>query len=64
LFTSESGETMFTVAFAEAVFDVAARAGVLRARAASAPAEISSFFIVECPHWFKIRLPRPKSRHP
>src|SRR5262249_57823244 len=44
---SESGETMFTVAFAVAWF--AAVAGVVNARAASAPAEIRIFFIVNFP---------------
>src|SRR5512142_1492042 len=48
-FVSVSGETMFTVAVAEAWFDGAARAGVLRARAARAPAEIRSLFITDFP---------------
>jgi hypothetical protein len=42
----------------------AARAGVLRARAASAPAEIRSFFIAKFPTGSKIRLPRLWVRSP
>src|ERR1700740_3529912 len=45
LFVRVSGETMFTVAFADAWFDGVASAGVPRARAARTPAAIRSFLI-------------------
>jgi len=55
---------MFTVAFDDAVFEAAAKAGVLSARAASAPAEIRSFFISNFPTGSKVRLSRRTSGHP
>jgi hypothetical protein len=61
-FVSESGDTMFTVAFADAVF--AAEAGVVNARAASAPAEVRIFFIMNFPTGQNPAGRFLKTRHP